>query len=226
MYHFKFSILLLLSLLFSLNSIASNVVNTKWSLKEELVEPEVKKDIQKHSIKVGYSSKTINALSVKSSTQDFQFNSQQMPGINFNYDYKFSTEGVTSSLYTNLGYYTKYNDLGAQGYADLSLFDLYAGLTIGYTFFSKFKLTPKLLAGIGNSYYYQRGDVSEVSAEANYIEREIGSGLDFEIPKKDAFPDSWSNNYILSLRYTQFESLSGDTKIDGTKFTATFGVQI
>lgn len=228
MFHSKYNfIVLLLFLSYTSHSFAEpDILNTGWSLKEGLIDKDHEEPISSHSIKIGYSTKNLNSLSVNGNNRKFSFADQQLNGINFNYDYKLTNKTIETAIYTNIGYYTKYNNLGNQGYADLSALDVYAGFSLGYSFFNRYRLTPKALAGIGNSHYFQRGDVSEVSAEANYLEQEYGLALDFEIPSKDAFPSSWSTSYLLSIRYIEFENISGASSTNGNKVTASFGVQL
>ncbi|MDA8793059.1 hypothetical protein N9N67_07430 [Bacteriovoracaceae bacterium] len=206
---------------------AAEIKHTKWRLKEDLLEIEDSSDsFKKHSIRFGYSRKNVNSLKLISSEDDFRFNSQQIPGLNFEYKYDFQKVGLINSLYTQLGYFTKYNDLGTEGYADLTVFDGYMGYSIGYSFLKKVQVVPRLVAGIGSAYYFQRGDVREVSAEANYLEAEYGVQGDIYLPSEDVFPSSWSSSYILSLKLTSFSSLSGETSIEGNKIVVSFGVEI
>lgn len=225
MYPFN-KIFILLTLVVGLSQ-AQEVKHTKWRLKKELLGIEDSpQSIKNHSIRFGYSRKSIESLKITSSEDDYKFERQEIPGLNFEYKYDFQKTGLISSVYTQLGYFTKYNDLGSEGYADLTVFDGYLGYSLGLSMLEKVQLVPRLVAGLGSAYYFQRGDVKEVSAEANYLEAEYGLQGDIYLPSVDVFPSSWSSSYILSLKLTNFRSLSGESSIEGNKIVASFGVEI
>lgn len=205
-----------------------DVVNTKWQINEELIDSETKElaSQKSHLFQIGFASKNIDQVILNSKNSEFVLNDQNIPGLNVHYAYLAQGETFDSSIYSHLGYFTKYNDLGSEGYADLNVFDMYVGYEVGKSFFSRVKIRPNLFAGAGYSYIFQRGDVKEASADENYLEREIGAGLDIIFSESDSFPDSWSHDYALSIRFTDFASINGEEDIEGQKLSANFGVMI
>ena len=224
-----FNIAIIFMFLFPISLWAQEDINSSsWKLKDSLMETnqQTEKVDSPHQIKLGYNKKNITQLNLSNSSSDFIYDTQEIPGVMAQYDYNFNVSILKSSFYSSLGYYTKYNDLGSQGYADLSIFDLYAGFSLGYTFFEEISLTPKIFGGVGHAYYFQRGDISEANADKNYLENEYGVAMDMALKSSDAFPDSWSSRYVLSLRYSEFESFNSVEKLKGNKISALVGVQI
>lgn len=204
----------------------AEVLNTKWQINEDLIDQDTNElaSEKTHLFQVGFASKNIDNLVLRSKNKEFVLNDQNVPGINVHYGHILNSSFFESTIYSHLGYFTTYNDLGADGYADLNLFDLYLGYEIGKTFHSTISIRPNLFAGIGYSYIFQRGDIKEVSADENYTEREIGAGLDFIFSQKDSYPDAWSPDYTISIRFTDFASINGEDDINGQKLSANFGV--
>tara|TARA_Y100000768_G_scaffold386975_1_gene376794 strand:- start:5235 stop:5912 length:678 start_codon:yes stop_codon:yes gene_type:complete len=200
--------------------------NVNWQINEDLIDESTEElaSEKNHLFQIGVASKNVNNLTLNSKDTQFSLDQQNMPGLNIHYAYLLTDENLETSIYSHLGYFTKYNDLGANGYADLNLFDLYLGMDIGKTFYSKLNIKPHFFAGLGYSYFSQRGDVKEVSADESFTERELGVGVDLIFDKKDSFPDSWSLDYTLSFRLTDFASINGEDDIDGQKISANFGV--
>ena len=50
--------------------------------------------------------------------------------------------------------------------------------------------------------------------------------LDISFKSSDAFPSSWSNEYLISLEYAKFSSLDKEENLSGNKISASIGVKL
>jgi hypothetical protein len=212
----------------ALDVLGSEVINTKWELKEEYLDLSQKLESEdKHSIKMGYGRKHISNLQMDSAATKFDLGAQSVPGAQVDYQYNLlSSPALALSLYSNFGFYTKYNDLNEMGHADLSIFDMFFGASVGRNVFSLEGVKVKAFAGAGHGYYYQRGDVDETNADRSGGEAEYGLGLDWLISSSDAFPDSWASEYVLGVKFSRFNSLDEKNGLEGNKIGAVFGVRL
>ncbi len=210
----------------TLNLFAEEIVENKWRLSDEVLENKelVDSNYSRHSLKFGLGSKNIQSITLEGSKSQYTLADQDLPGLEMAYGYDLSFETIESTFYTNIGYFTRYNKL-SEGYADFSAIGMNLGLSIGYSFFQKIQVTPKLFAGVGSSYYFQNGDTSELSANESIQELEYGLGLDFMFKGNNPYPESWGNHLLLSLQYSKFEGL-GSKEIEGDKVLASLGVQL
>tara|TARA_Y100001936_G_C16053645_1_gene659484 strand:- start:533 stop:1219 length:687 start_codon:yes stop_codon:yes gene_type:complete len=212
----------------ALAATGAEVVHTKWELKEEYLNLEESfKGKSNHSIKMGIGTKDISDLNLNSGSNEFALGAQSISGAQMDYEYQLSSSAtLESAIYSNLGFYTKYNDLGEMGHADLSIVDLFVGASIGRAFFSLENLKLRTFAGLGHAYYYQRGDVEETNTERSGNEAEYGVGIDWLISSKDAYPQAWSSDYLLGVKYSKFNSLGQEDELSGSKVGAVFGVKL
>ena len=217
----------------SFSATAEETLNTSWKLKDSLLKlPSKDKKPNQHQFKFGLGTKNLANVSVKSSSTTYNFTGQSFPGGQIDYSYAADILGINTKFYSTAGYYTKYNDLGNQGYADLSVFDFFAGINLGYDLFKKFTITPSIFAGLGHSYYFQRGDVEATYADNNVFEGQYGAEISFAIPRNDLYPENWSSKYLVTLRYCEVAQINQKQDEDknsaskGQNISLLFGVQL
>ena len=222
---------LMMTLSFSV--VAEETLNTSWKLKNSLLKTQSENNRPNHhQFKFGLGTKNLSNVSVKSSTTTFNFTEQSFPGGQVDYSYSAEIIGINTKFYSTAGYYTKYNNLGNQGYADLSVFDFFAGINLGYDLFKNYTITPSIFAGLGNSYYFQRGDVEATYADNNVFEGQYGAEISFSIPKNDLYPENWSSKYLVTVRYSEVTPINEkqiqDKNIQskGQNIAVLFGVQL
>ena len=217
-------------LILTANSYGEEIKETSWTLNEKLLGKNVKTPSKSpdHRISFGLGLKNIKDLTVKSSTGNFNFSSVDLKGFGVFYSKIFYQSSLTWEVYGETGYYTTYNQLdGDRGYADLSLVDVGTGISVGKQFLQDRSLQLNAFAGIGHSYYFQRGDANSVNADENLLEAQIGIGLQYGLQKSNEFPKSWTERTLFSLRASYFtDAFEKDLNLTGTRVLASIGVEL